>query len=365
MKTLPHACLSCLLFSLTLAALMWPEEGPGSKVLHLKEAEFRQSLGQVLFSQDGSLYVAYRLRERNQRSTILRVIKFDPITGETKATGDFPLPQVRLPRAATNFILSSDSSLLAYAELHSPQVLLTMDAATLKPISISRAALFSRYDLAVHIKDFSSQSLVLSAERPRRRRPITIESVHEIALNPSNLSQVISEKKMSVADSPSDLQTWMKMSREDLSLVVPLEDGALGFSDWKTRGGITLFDSAGKGLAALPLRDCGVTQAAVTSDRQFALAVCERPVQNEQHRQTGCLRKAILFAVNTLRVLRNLPMSGLTLKEQTGDAEDPWSASPSPAIWRGKDEILVAIPDSSSTIKLYTFSLTTDKTSGQ
>ena len=365
MKTFAHACLWYLLFSLTLTALMWPEEGPGSKVLHLKEAEFRQSLGQVLFSQDGSLYVAYRLRERNQHSTILRVIKFDPVTGETKATGDFPLPQVRLPRAATNFILSSDSSLLVYAELHSPQVLLTMDAATLKPISSSRAALFSKYDLAVQIKDFSSRALVLSAERSSRRRPITIESVHEVAVNPWNLGQVMSEKKMSVADSQSELQTWMKMSREDLSLVVPLEEGALGFTDWKTRGGITLFDSAGKGVASLPLRDCGVTKAAVTSDRQFALAVCERPVQNEQHHQTGCLRKAILFTVNTLRVLRNLPMSGMTLKEQAGDAENPWSASPSPAIWRGKDEILVAIPDSSSTIKLYTFSLAADKTTGQ
>src|SRR5215469_9719841 len=134
MKTLTHSCLACVLFSLTLAAVMWPEELPASKVLRLKEAEFRQSLGQVLFSQDGSLYVAYRLRERNQRSTILRVMKFDPVTGETKATADFPLPQVRLPRASTNFILSSDSSLLAYAELHSPQVLLTIDAATLKPI---------------------------------------------------------------------------------------------------------------------------------------------------------------------------------------------------------------------------------------
>jgi len=39
--------------------------------------------------------------------------------------------------------------------------------------------------------------------------------------------------------------------------------------------------------------------------------------------------------------------------------------SPSPAIWRNKNELLVAVPDSSSTIKLYTFSLLTDKTSGQ
>src|SRR5215469_17462352 len=110
MKTLTHSCLACVLFSLTLAAVMWPEELPASKVLRLKEAEFRQSLGQVLFSPDGSLYVAYRLREQNKRSGILRIVKFDPSTGRIKSSADFALPQVYLPRVATEFIQSQDAS---------------------------------------------------------------------------------------------------------------------------------------------------------------------------------------------------------------------------------------------------------------
>jgi len=364
MDRFPHSRLSRLLVGLTLVAVLSAEDGPGNRVLHPKEAEFRQSLGQVLFSKDGSLYVAYRLSEQNHRSTTLRVTKFDPATGEPTATSDFALPQVPLPRASTDFIQTQDSSVLAYAELHSPQVLLTMDAATLKLISRSSAPLFSKYDLGVHIKDFSSGSLVLTAERPRRRRPITIESVREVTLNPSNLSQVISEKKMSVEESPSELQVWMKRSREDLSQVVSLEDGALGFTDLKTRGEITLLDRAGKPVGTLPTRDCGVTRGAVTSDRQFALAVCERPVHNELHHPIGVSRKAIVFEVNSLKVLCYLPVSGLTVKEQGSDSEEVWSEGPSPAIWRGKEEVLVAIPGSSSTVKLYTISLT-NKTKGQ
>lgn len=357
MKKLPYSWLLCVLLSLILVCATSPEEGASSKVLRLKEAEFRQSLGQVLFSPDGSLYVAYRLREQNKRSGTLRVVRFDPATGETTAISDFPVPQVHLPRAATDFIQSQDASVLAYAELHSPDVVLTMDAATLKPISRCTKTPFAKNDLAVHIKDFSSRSLVLSAEKPGRGRPITIEAIREVALNPSDLSQVLSDKKVAVADRPSKLQIWMRLSRKDLSQVVPLEDGALGFADFKTQGAIMMLDHEGMAVATLPTRDCGVTKAAVTADRQFALAVCERPVRNEMHHQIGSLRKAMVVEVNGLKVLRSFPMSGLTLKEQADDLDNVWSESPSPAIWRGRNQILVAIPDSSNTIKLYTVPL--------
>lgn len=364
MKKLPHAWLWWLSVAVILSAVMSPEEGR-ERVLKLKEAEFRQSLGQVLFSPDGSLYVAYRLREPDKRSGILRIIKFDSSTGEAKASADFPLPQVRLPRAAIEFVQSQDASQLAYAELHSPHVMLTIDAATLKIISRSTVAPFSRYDLAVHIKDFNSRSLVLSAERPTRRRPITIESIHEVALNPSNLSQVISDRKVAVVDRPSDLEIWVKRSRKDLSLVVPLEDGALAFSDLKTEGDIALIDQAGKPTATLPLKDCGVTKAAVTADRRYAVAVCETPVLNELRHRVGCLRKAIVVEVNGLKILRSLAMSNMTLKEQGLESDEDWSESPSPAIWGNKNELLVAIPDSSSAIKLYTLPLSQEKQAGQ
>jgi len=364
MKKLPYACFSCLLVCLMLSRVVSPEEGR-DKVLKLKEAESGQSLGQVLFSPDGSLYVAYRLREQNKRSGILRVVKFDSSKGEAKASADFPVPQVHLPRVATEFIQNQDASLLVYAELHSPSVVLTIDAATLKPISRSTTTPFSKYDMAVHIEDFNSHSLILSAEKPTRRRPITIESIHEIVLNPSDLSQVISDKKVAVGDRATELQTWMKRSRKDLSFVVPLEEGALAFTDLKTQGDIAVLDSDGKATASLPMKDCGVTKAAVTSDRQYVLAVCESPVRNELHHQIGCLRKAVVVEVSGLKILRSLPMSNLTLKEQGMETDELWSESPSPAIWRNQDELLVAIPDSSSNIKLYSVFLSRQKRTGQ
>jgi len=69
--------------------------------------------------------------------------------------------------------------------------------------------------------------------------------------------------------------------------------------------------------------------------------------------------------VSGLKILRSLPMSNLTLKEQGIETDEIWSESPSPAIWRNQDELLVAIPDSSSNIRLYSLSLSPQRRTGK
>ena len=357
MPKLPYSGFTWLLVVIVAVVTAWPANDHSCKTLSAKGGEFRQSLGQVLFSPDGSLYVAYRVGSEGRVSSVLRVIKFDPIKAQPVATGDFPVPEVHLPRVASHFMLSQDSALLAYAELHPPQVLITIDPAMLQPISSSNAKLFTDHDLAPHIKNFSSSSLVLSAEKPRPRRPITVESVRELALNPANLSEVISDQKVSLEQSPNELQHWMKLSREELSAVAPLDDGALAFTNLRTHGLIRLLDQNGKEVSSLEVRDCGPAKAALTADRQFAVAICERPIRDEIHREQTLSRRAIVFEVNTLKVLCSVPVSSVTIREHGADPEDVWFASPSPAIWRGNSELLVAIPDSSSSIKLHTVSL--------
>ena len=354
-----------LIFVLTLALCwgtpVWSQDSHNTKVVHPAGAEFRQSLGQVLFSPEGNLYVAYRVRGENKTSAMLRVIKIDPFRGKVSATADYPVPETQLPRVSSHFMLSGDSTVLAYAELHAPHVLLTLDANTLGPLSSSQATLFASRDLQPHIKDFNGQSLVLSAEQCRPRRPLTVEAVREVALNPADLTQILSDKKMSLDDDPIELKYWMKMSGEDLSVVLPLEHGALGFTDLKTHGWVRLFDSAGKTVDSLELRDCGVAKAALTLDRQFAVAVCERTVRDNFHHEKNFSRKAMVLEASTLKVLNSFPVSAMTLVEHGPEAEDVWTASPSPAIWHGKNGLLVGLPDSSSTIKLYSLPLAPEK----
>lgn len=361
MAKTPHAWLCGLILALICGTPAWSQERHTTKALRPAGAQFQQSLGQLLFSPEGYLYVAYRLSEQDKTSSTLRIFKIDPVRGKALASADYAVPKVRLPRGSSHFMLSEDSTVLAYAELHAPQVLLTMDAKTLRPLSTSRATLFASRDLGAHIKDFNGQSLVLSAEQCRPRRPIIVEAVREVALNPANLNQVLFDRKRPLADDTLDLKHWMKMSGEDLSVVLPLERGALGFTNLKTHGWVRRFDSAGATVDSLEIRDCGVAMAALTLDRRFAIAVCERTARDDFSPAINFSRKAMVLEVNTLRVVDSFSVSAMKLVEHDPEGEEPWTASPSPVIWRGNDGLLVAIPDSSSTIKLYSLPLPAEK----
>ena len=350
-----HPWLTCgLALALIWGMPAWSQD-KHTKVVHPAGAEFRQSLADLVFSPEGDLYAAYRLRDEDKTSSILRVIRIDAAQGKIIAMADYPVPRVRLPRVSTHFILSEDSAVLAYAELHAPHVLLTLDANTLKPLSSSQAALFARRDLGAHIKEFDGQSLTLSAEQCRPRRPITVEAVREVALNPANLNEVLSDRKIPLDEDP--IETWMKMSKEDLSVVLPLERGALGFTNLKTRGSVRLLDSTGQTMDSAETHDCGVTRAALSSDGEFAVAVCERTVHDNFRHEKNFSRKGLVLQVNSLRLMSSFPVSASTVVERGADSEEIWAASPSPTIWRGKDGLLVAVPDFSSTIKIYSLPL--------
>ncbi|HEY6970453.1 MAG TPA: hypothetical protein VJA94_14695 [Candidatus Angelobacter sp.] len=342
-------------------ALIWGmpawSQDKHTKVVHPAGAEFRQSLADLVFSPEGDLYAAYRLRDEDKTSSILRVIRIDTARGKITAMADYPVPRVQLPRVSTHFILNEDSTVLAYAELHAPHVLLTLDANTLKPLSSSQAALFAIRDRDVHIKDFKGQSLTLSAEQCRPRRPITVEAVRELALNPANLTEVLSDRKIPLDEDPIELETWMKMSKEDLSVVLPLERGALGFTNLKTRGSMRLLDSTGHTLDSAETHDCGVARAALSSDGEFAVAVCERTVRDNFRHEKNFSRKGLVLQVNSLRLMSSFPVSASTVVERGADSEEIWAASPSPTIWRGKDGLLVAVPDFSNTIRVYSVPL--------
>src|SRR5947209_10295477 len=110
--------LGALLFGIAAAASAQSQPSHSSKSMHAPEAHFQQSLGEVVFSPDGVLYIAYRVPGKNKVSSTLRVVTVDVIKEKQTAVIDYPVPLARLPRVASHFILSKDGSALAYAELH-------------------------------------------------------------------------------------------------------------------------------------------------------------------------------------------------------------------------------------------------------
>src|SRR4029077_19390209 len=176
-------------------------------VLRPSGANFRQSLGEIIFSPNGKLYLAFRVPSKDKTSSTLRVTVFDPTTGKLANSFDYSLPAVNLPRVATDFKLSRDGSILAYAELHDPQVVATIDASTLKLLSISVANIFGEQDFAPDLAAVTSQSVILSAGKlTRDGKTIAVHEVRKLTLNVIDLHQVISEKTVATDTDPEGRQ---------------------------------------------------------------------------------------------------------------------------------------------------------------
>lgn len=348
--------LGALLFGIAAVVCAQSQPSHSSKTVHLPGAHFQQSLGEVVFSPDGVLFVAYRVPGKNKVSSTLRVVTVDPVKEKQAAVIDYPVPLARLPRVASHFILSKDGSALAYAELHAPQVLLTIEASTLKLMSSAERNLFEFRDFAPHIKTFDRRSLVLTAETVRTRRPYVVTHVRDVALAPENLQQVISETHVPPEKSESELQRWMNLSHAEISQAMPVGDGALGLTNLMKEGWVRLFDREGKTVASIHNRECGFTSASITTDQRFAVAVCDRIVSKPYHVEEVLARKAVVFDVDTLQVIGSFPISQMILREH-GDEEDVWTATPVPAIWHGTDKLVVAVPEGSNTIRLHSLSL--------
>lgn len=356
MMTLKLCFATVVVASCVLGESVVQQNKPTS-VLHPSSANFREAPGQVLFSPDGKLYVAYRLPDKARTSSTLRVVVYDPVTGQQSNAQDYPVPTVSLPRVASDFILSQDDSTLAFAELHAPEVLVTIEAGTLKPLSTSDANLFGDQDFAPHVSEISNRSLVLSAGKLTHDGKVTaVHEVREVSLNPRNLREVISEKTIPLeGDDAGKLSYWRKRihAQKQVDRIVPLSHGALGLTNSASEGSIQLFDESGKELALLQNPDCGFVSADLSWDQQVGAAVCERTGLDESHFGETLRREAVVFEVKTLKVLVTIPMSRMSVKERGPQRGDLWVAAPLPAVWHAKDRVLVAIPDFPDSINVY------------
>jgi len=326
------------------------------RTLHPSDANFREAPGQVLFSPSGKLYAAYRVPGKSGTSSRLRVVLFDPVTGQQGNMRDYPVPGASLPRVATAFLLSQDGSTLVYAELHVPQVIVTIEAATLNPQSTSDASLFGEQDFAPHVSIVSTESLVLSAGKwTHDGRATAVHEVRKISLSPRNLRQVLSEKSIPLDEDISEVAYWLKRvhTQREVGQVLPTNDGMLGLTNAMSEGWIQLFDQTGMELATLHNPDCGFVRASLSPDQQVGVAVCERTGLDETQFGETLRRDAVVFDVKTLKVIATIPTSRASVKEHGPARGDLWVSAPCPAAWHGKDRVLVALPDFPDSINIY------------
>jgi hypothetical protein len=351
----PAWCLGMLLLGFLCAPPAHAQHAH-SHTFHASGANFRRSLAELVFSPEGLLYAAYRLPGHDHVSSVLRVLALDPVSRKEVMRGDYAVPETLGPRVPTHFMLSQDSSMLAYAELHSPQVLLTLDASTLALMSSSERNLFQSRVFAPHIKAFDRQSLVLTAEK-LGGHPNIVRNIWDITLASADLRRVVSENTIPPEVSLGDIQYWSHLTHKELNYVLAADDRTLGFTNLTREGLIYLFDEQGNTVTNFYSNECGFTRASITADRQFAVAVCERIDLNKQHPSEVVLRKAVVFEVETLKTVDSFLISCSGVEERAPQGEDVWVAIPAPVIWHGGDKLVVAYPEFPDSIKTHTILL--------
>ena len=349
-------CYLAAMLLIACVSIAVSQQDTPSKKLNLPGADFRKAPGQLLFSPEHKLYVAYRTAESTKLASTIRIVIFDPMTGRQSNTHDYAVPPAPLPRVASNFGLSQDGTALAYAELHAPEILLTIDALTLNQMSMSDTNLFGDQDVAPHVSTITSQALLLSAGKLTCDGKVTaVHEIRKISLNPSDLRRVVLEKTIPAEEDVGEVRFWRKRisARQELGRIIPLNSGALGLTNMLKEGWLQVFDKTGKELASLHNPECGFVGASLSPDQQVGVAVCERTGSDEEQLGETLRRDAVVFEVETLKVIGTIPMSKLSVKERGPGRDDLWVAVPSPVVWHGKDSVLLAIPDFPDLINLY------------
>jgi hypothetical protein len=222
MGTFVERCFVMLLVVSYSLTGIGQQEKP-TKILRPPGADFEKAPGQILFSPDGKLYTAYRLTEETNNQGKLRVVVFNPTTGQQNAVRDYPLPPASFPRVSTNFKVSQDGSTLVYAELHAPRVILTIQTSTLKLLSTSDVNGLGADDFAPHICEVNKNSVTLSAERFDRRGKVAKSAeFRKLVLDVNDLHNVISDETLSVERDPCEPGYWRKQihPKAELSTVV-------------------------------------------------------------------------------------------------------------------------------------------------
>jgi len=223
-------------------------------------------------------------------------------------------------------------------------------------MSMSDANLFGDQDFAPHVATITGQALLLSAGKLTHDGKVAaVHEIRKISLNPRDLRRVVLEKTIPAEEDLNELRYWRKHinARQELGRIIPLDRGALGLTNMLKEGWLQVFDETGKQLASLHNPECGFAGASLSPDQQVGVAVCERTGSDEEHLGETLRRDAVVFEVETLKVIGTIPMSKLSVKERGPGRDDLWVAVPSPVVWHGKDIVLLAIPDFPDLINLY------------
>ncbi len=369
------------LVALGVVALSWvgfPESKKPSRKLVLPRAELKLTPAALAFNTKGELYVAYRDKGSDKKSSSLWFRVFDPASGKELRSVRLQTPEVRLPTGANQLLLSPDSSLVLYSEFHGSILVTVLDGATLQKVSDATAlpdGADGQFPEAISIGSNDRSVLLIAAEKTNR---LNGTDARLIRLDTHDLSRVLSDvtftnpvpeggfaigpngearivrANMLYGYDPSTAKATLELSiqnQDDIRNVLFLEDGSLLlWSNQNEFGYVYRWKGSSAPDQSQRIEKCGVVKVFVSPDQLYGAALCEHQELTERNFGAITSRTAVVFDAKTLKIISEVPIER--------------DLYPELAIWHGDGKIILATTQAFSN-KLVIYELAEPKSGGK
>jgi WD40 repeat protein len=355
---------------LGVIALNWaacPQSIKHRRTVLLERADLKFAAAALAFNAKGELYVAYRDKGSEKRSSSLWFRVFDPASGKELRAANLQTPEVRLPIGGNQLVLAPDSSLLVYSEFRGNTLMAVLDAATLQNVSETTTlpdGADRQFPQVISIGS-NDRSVLIAAEKTNRLNGTDVRLIrldaHELsrvlsdvtltnpipesgfAIGPNGEARIVRANMLYGYD-PSTAEATLEVSiknRDDIRNVLFLQDGSLIFwSNQNEFGYLYRWKKDGSALAqSRRIEGSGVTNVFLSPDQVYAVALCEHQDLREAHFGAITSRTALVFNTKTLQILTQISLG----------KHVHWEL----AVWHGNGKIILAAQTSSNRLVFY------------
>jgi WD40 repeat protein len=350
-----------------------------NKIISVEGVDFHRTPPAMVCGVHGEFYIAYRDRGINNLSSSVWVVAFDMDNGRELKRVQFKAPTTNLLRPMSTAALSSDGSVLLYAERSGSHFLATVETSAMKLISIKELQPLDKPDYYPSPEGFDSdgKSIILASSSNDGGIEIT-------KLDARNLSRELKKKTVPrpegrmtavMIDGAGDVwfsdgkfiyDTLTQYDLESgkprrkistgshigfgLGYVLFLRSGAvLGFTSELDAGEVPfgrifLYDQKSESpVNSGRIEGCGFNSeftSSFTPDQRFAIAYCERKSQAERSFGATVVSNLVVIDTQNLQVKAQIPTDG------------KWTTM---NIGHSGTKIVVAIANNTNRIKIYSF----------
>jgi hypothetical protein len=356
---------------LTVTSLVsWPthiESAKPSRTVVLEHAELKLTPAALVFDQKGELYVAYRDKGTDKKSSAIWVRVFDSASGRELRSAQLQTATVALPNSANQFLLSPDNSLLLYSQFSGSTLVTVLNASTLQKISDATSLPDSsdrQFPRVIGIGQ-NDNAVLIAAEITNRlngtdARLIKLDA-HDLShvLSDATLTNPIPESGFTVGSDgavriiradmlysydPATKKAALELSihnQDDIRNALFLNDHSLLlWSGQNEFGYLYRFKESGSTPeGSQRIEKSGVEKVFLSPDQLYGVALCEHQKLTEGNFGAITSRTAVVFDTKTLKILSEVPIDR--------------DLNPELAVWHGDGKVFLATQASSNKLVIY------------